>query len=493
VLDPFAGGSVRGIVAGMLGLDYVGIELSRNQIEANREQAKRILLTGANGWAGKKGIGRVEWVEGDALTVETIAKGSYDLIFSCPPYGDLEVYSDDPLDISTMPHAAFLNCYRKIIETACKMLKPNRFACFVVGDYRDKQGFYRNFVSKTIKAFQDAGMKLYNEAILVTAVGSLAIRVGIQFGKFRKIGKTHQNCLVFYNGDPKGIVKEFPEIEVDDPEPDKDQVVVLSAPVQDEADNTPELTPIEEHGGYPVKRDDYYCIAGVRGGKVRTCWALAQGANGLVTAGSRQSPQVNIVAHIARRLGVPCRVHVPWAKGALTPELLSAQACGAEIVMEKPGYNSVIVSRASKDAALRGWTLIPFGMECAEAVKQTSAQVEPVPGVKRVVIPVGSGMSLAGLLNGLKLKGLYIPVLGVVVGADPVKRLDRFAPGWRKACELVPAGMDYHNHASTTRLGDLELDPVYEAKCLRFLKAGDLLWVVGIRESATSQSDKLES
>jgi hypothetical protein len=102
-------------------------------------------------------------------------------------------------------------------------------------------------------------------------------------------------------------------------------------------------------------------------------------------------------------------------------------------------------------------------------------------------------MSLAGLLNGLKLKGLYIPVLGVVVGADPVKRLDRFAPGWRKACELVPAGMDYHKHASTTRLGDLELDPVYEAKCLRFLKAGDLLWVVGIRESATSQSDKLES
>jgi hypothetical protein len=86
----------------------------------------------------------------------------------------------------------------------------------VVGDYRDKQGFYRNFVSDTIAAFESADMKLYNEAILVTAVGSLPIRIGTAFGKYRKLGKTHQNVLVFFNGDPRQIPKEFPEIQVED-------------------------------------------------------------------------------------------------------------------------------------------------------------------------------------------------------------------------------------------------------------------------------------
>lgn len=92
------------------------------------------------------------------------------------------------------------------------MLKDNRFACFVVGDIRDKQGFYLNFVSDTIKAFQDAGMTLYNEAILINVLGSLPIRVGKQFNNYRKLGKTHQNVLVFYKGDVKQIPKYFSDL-----------------------------------------------------------------------------------------------------------------------------------------------------------------------------------------------------------------------------------------------------------------------------------------
>ncbi|MGB3312861.1 MAG: DNA methyltransferase, partial [Albidovulum sp.] len=39
VLDPFAGGSVRGIVASQLGRAYVGIELRAEQVAANQAQA----------------------------------------------------------------------------------------------------------------------------------------------------------------------------------------------------------------------------------------------------------------------------------------------------------------------------------------------------------------------------------------------------------------------------------------------------------------------
>ena len=248
-------------------------------------------------------------------------------------------------------------------------------------------------------------------------------------------------------------------------------------------DYQPALTPIECVDGVYVKRDDLYTVAGVSGGKVRSCWALAQGAVGLVTAGSRSSPQVNIVAHIAKRLGIPCRVHTP--SGEASPEVADAIACGAERVTHKPGHNSVIIKRARDDADELGWTEIPFGMQCEAAVQQTRSQVADIPKeVTRIVIPVGSGMSLAGVLRGLDDIGSTVEVLGVVVGADPTKRLDLYAPeNWRHRVTLVEASVDYHEMVDAS-LGDILLDPNYEAKCAEHLMPDDLLWIVGIRRTA---------
>lgn len=251
-------------------------------------------------------------------------------------------------------------------------------------------------------------------------------------------------------------------------------------------------TPIETHGGFLVKRDDLFTVAGVSGGKARTCWALAQGAPGLVTAGSRFSPQVNIVAHIARHLGIPCAVVTPTGKPG--PEVEGAIAAGAEHVAVTPGYNGVICKRAKDLAKERRWTYIPFGMECSEAVKQTAGQVGNVLDAqpKRIVIPVGSGMSFAGVLEGVALAESYgfgsVPVLGVQVGADPSKRLNAYAPFfWPQMGRLVPSELPYDTRCEE-RVGDLRLDPIYEAKCVRFLQPGDLLWVVGIREEARCRS-----
>lgn len=97
VLDPFAGGSVRGIVAAALGRHYVGVDLRPEQIEANEQQWRDVsprLMAGSP---------PPRWICGDSQDIGTLAADvAADFVFSCPPYAHLEVYSDDPKDLSTM-------------------------------------------------------------------------------------------------------------------------------------------------------------------------------------------------------------------------------------------------------------------------------------------------------------------------------------------------------------------------------------------------------
>jgi len=202
IVDPFAGGSVRGIVASKLGRRYCGVDLRREQIDANVAQAEAI---GCDPFP--------DWIVGDSREVLKRLAGEADFVFSCPPYADLEVYSDNPLDLSTMEYSKFRTAYAEIIAAAAARLKPDRFACFVIGDVRDRAGCYRNLPGHTIDAFEAAGLRLYNDAILVTAAGSLPIRAAKQFTATRKLGTTHQRVLVFVKGDPRKATEAVGEVE----------------------------------------------------------------------------------------------------------------------------------------------------------------------------------------------------------------------------------------------------------------------------------------
>ena len=118
---------MRGIVASKLGRRYVGIELRPEQVEANRAQ---LAITTDP---------LPDWRVGDARDLGTIASDvAADLIFSCPPYWNLERYSDDPANLSTMDEAAFFEAQAAIIAAAVARLKEDRFAVWVVGDVREE-------------------------------------------------------------------------------------------------------------------------------------------------------------------------------------------------------------------------------------------------------------------------------------------------------------------------------------------------------------------
>ena len=207
VIDPFAGGSVRGIVASILRRNYTGIDLSAVQIDANKKQLVEI--------NDKFGSAlNVNWVNGDSLTCKEIAKDEYNLLFTCPPYYDLEVYSDKDNDLSNMgTYKEFMEVYTQIIKNACDMLVDDSFAVIVVGNMRNHtNGAYYDFVGDTVKAFEQAGLIYYNEMVLVNTAGTLPLRAPKIFNASRKAGRQHQNVLVFYKGNPRNIGKKFGEV-----------------------------------------------------------------------------------------------------------------------------------------------------------------------------------------------------------------------------------------------------------------------------------------
>lgn len=206
VLDPFAGGSVRGITAAVLGRPYLGIDLRPEQVVANYEQAEKI-REGRAAWAPPL------WLEGDSRELPSLYPGAQDVdfVFSCPPYYDLEKYSKDPRDLSNSgEYHKFLDAYRDIIGCCAHLLRPDRFACFVVGEVRAKDGSYHGLVPDTIRAFEDHGLRYYNEFILVTPLGTAPVRASRLFPSGRKTVKAHQNVLVFVKGDPMKAAEGVP-------------------------------------------------------------------------------------------------------------------------------------------------------------------------------------------------------------------------------------------------------------------------------------------
>ena len=201
--DCFAGDTVFGYVSAAMGNTFTGIELRQEQCDFNANATADLNAT---------------YICDDGRNVcQHIAAESQDLFFSCPPYFDLEVYSDLENDASNQSnYSDFYAIIDAAFTEATKCLKDGRFAVIVVGDVRNHDtGEYYDFPGDIKRTFKKAGLQLYNELILVDPVGTARLRAG-GYMRTCKVAKVHQNVLVFYKGDTRNIKNIFPEIEVAD-------------------------------------------------------------------------------------------------------------------------------------------------------------------------------------------------------------------------------------------------------------------------------------
>lgn len=195
VLDPFAGGPVRGLVAGHLGLAYEGVDLMADQITANEPRAdhwhERGLLTH-----------RPDWRHGAAQDLlPDLPDDRFDYVLGCPPFHNRERYSDDPRDLSAMTWPAFVEVYAEIIRQTVRLLHADRFATLVVSDIRDHKGHLRGLPALTTEAFRAAGAHLINEQVLIEPGGLRAKTMRVPWSACRTTTRTHQMVLTYVKGD----------------------------------------------------------------------------------------------------------------------------------------------------------------------------------------------------------------------------------------------------------------------------------------------------
>ncbi len=184
VLDAFAGGAVRGVVSTIMGMSYHGVEIRKAQINENLGILKGLGLKGA------------KYYLSDGRFLDDV-EGPFDMALTCPPYYDLEQYSDQPDDLSNLGSYWEFNAGMAFSALAhAKLMKPGAFVCIVVGLFRDKTGELVDFRAHTVENFREAGFTFWQDIILSKNFGSAAKRSGNAW-KGHKLVPIHEHLLVF--------------------------------------------------------------------------------------------------------------------------------------------------------------------------------------------------------------------------------------------------------------------------------------------------------
>jgi len=153
--------------------------------------------------------GSIEYHCSDGCFMEKTPDNSADFGFSCPPYYDLEQYSDLPNDLSNLPDyetfdKAMSNCAKAYFRT----MKPGAFVCITVGNFRQggnkDENELVNFEGDTISNFRRAGFLYWQNIILSKNFSSAAVRSTTSW-KGQKLIPRHEYLLVFRK--PQEVIK----------------------------------------------------------------------------------------------------------------------------------------------------------------------------------------------------------------------------------------------------------------------------------------------
>lgn len=201
VYNPFGGGVQFGFVTGSYGYEYLSSEIRQNQCDANNAICKDFYNT--------------KWIKSDSS--KYAPKQKYDLIFTCPPYYQVEDYLDydgNPPEgeLNSIPtYDEFRDTLFKGYKNAIEVLNDNCFFVVMTGDSRDKNGAYYGCEAEHELFFKEQGLSIYNKIVYLECEFTRLAHAKRTLN-YRKFPKREQKILVFYKGDMDKIKDLYPPI-----------------------------------------------------------------------------------------------------------------------------------------------------------------------------------------------------------------------------------------------------------------------------------------
>ncbi len=187
VVDPFSGRSTRAVVTCALGRHYEGYEVVQETADRTRERAQL--------FAQEHGVTATVHLA-DGVCMANTMDSSADLVFTCPPYQQVERYKSVPGQLSDIKdYTLFENTICLAATHIYRVLKPGRFAVWVVADWR-RDGKLVLFHKDSIDAFEHAGF-VTHDIIIMENISPYTSKLAATAAARRFTAKTHEYVLVF--------------------------------------------------------------------------------------------------------------------------------------------------------------------------------------------------------------------------------------------------------------------------------------------------------
>jgi len=182
IYDPFAGGGTRAVISSMMGHKYYGVEIRDEEVKRINKRKKELNLD----FIVKKG---------DAVD-KNFENINFNFSLTCPPYYDLEQYSDLENDLSNQKtYEDFLNLLLKSMKRVYEALEEESLSVWVVGNFRNKFGALEHLNGDIIKLSKEVGFVLLDE-IIFEGASKVALTRCSKFEKNRKSVRMHEYIII---------------------------------------------------------------------------------------------------------------------------------------------------------------------------------------------------------------------------------------------------------------------------------------------------------
>ena len=183
IVDPFAGRATRAVVTSKLGRDYYGYEITPTTYKRNIEHFDKVNIS-------------PNLYMSDGTLLKETPDNFADLIYTCPPYYNIEEYESVDGQLSDCnTYDSFMGFIDRCAQNCFRVLKDGTFCVWVVADFR-QGGKLIDFHGDTIQSFKKAGFN-YHDIIIMENISPYANFTTYQSACKRYTPKTHEYILVF--------------------------------------------------------------------------------------------------------------------------------------------------------------------------------------------------------------------------------------------------------------------------------------------------------